>query len=243
MPMVVGRDQPGQRRHRLAGRLARPSTAGDGSYGVHIPIAIVVDLDFVENGPDRQTQAGIGDARQQPQRDRRLGAGPPRARRADRRAGRHAGADRRRGAGQPPRQDRRRRLPDHPGRGADPRRDRDGGLRLVPPGQRRLPRDLARDRPALARHWPRTASRWGSARCSAPSCAATPSGSPSSARCLRRHGLPVLPGRPGPERRRLRAAVAYAPSTRPDRYTILEHLDLPADRDRRAAGRLRRCSP
>jgi glycerol-1-phosphate dehydrogenase [NAD(P)+] len=33
-----------------------------GSYGVHIPIAVVVDLDFVENGPDRQTQAGIGDA-------------------------------------------------------------------------------------------------------------------------------------------------------------------------------------
>jgi glycerol-1-phosphate dehydrogenase [NAD(P)+] len=33
-----------------------------GSYGVHIPIAVVVDLDFVENGPDRQTQAGIGEA-------------------------------------------------------------------------------------------------------------------------------------------------------------------------------------
>jgi glycerol-1-phosphate dehydrogenase [NAD(P)+] len=35
---------------------------GRGSYGVHIPIAVVVDLDFVENGPDRQTQAGVGDA-------------------------------------------------------------------------------------------------------------------------------------------------------------------------------------
>lgn len=35
---------------------------GKGSYGVHIPIAVLVDLDFVENGPDRQTQAGIGDA-------------------------------------------------------------------------------------------------------------------------------------------------------------------------------------
>jgi len=33
-----------------------------GSYGAHIPIAVVVDLDFVENGPDRQVQAGIGDA-------------------------------------------------------------------------------------------------------------------------------------------------------------------------------------
>jgi glycerol-1-phosphate dehydrogenase [NAD(P)+] len=35
---------------------------GRGSYGVHIPIAVVVDLDFVENGPDGQTRAGIGDA-------------------------------------------------------------------------------------------------------------------------------------------------------------------------------------
>ena len=35
---------------------------GRGSYGVHIPIAVVVDLDYVENAPDRQTRAGIGDA-------------------------------------------------------------------------------------------------------------------------------------------------------------------------------------
>lgn len=35
---------------------------GRGSYGVHIPIAVVVDLDFVEDGPERQTRAGIGDA-------------------------------------------------------------------------------------------------------------------------------------------------------------------------------------
>jgi glycerol-1-phosphate dehydrogenase [NAD(P)+] len=35
---------------------------GKGSYGVHIPIAVVVDLDFVNDGPDQQTRAGIGDA-------------------------------------------------------------------------------------------------------------------------------------------------------------------------------------
>lgn len=34
---------------------------GRGSYGVHIPIAVVVDLDFVENGPGRQSRAGIGE--------------------------------------------------------------------------------------------------------------------------------------------------------------------------------------
>jgi glycerol-1-phosphate dehydrogenase [NAD(P)+] len=32
-----------------------------GSYGVHIPIAVIVDLDFVENGSDRVNRGGIGD--------------------------------------------------------------------------------------------------------------------------------------------------------------------------------------
>jgi len=32
-----------------------------GSYGVHIPIAVVVDLDFVDSGPDRVNRGGIGD--------------------------------------------------------------------------------------------------------------------------------------------------------------------------------------
>ena len=32
-----------------------------GSYGVHIPIAVVVDLDFVESGPERHNIAGVGD--------------------------------------------------------------------------------------------------------------------------------------------------------------------------------------
>ncbi len=31
------------------------------SYGVHIPIAVVVDLEFVEKGPDRQSRAGIAE--------------------------------------------------------------------------------------------------------------------------------------------------------------------------------------
>ena len=32
-----------------------------GSYGVHIPFGVVVDLDFVENGPDRVNRGGVGD--------------------------------------------------------------------------------------------------------------------------------------------------------------------------------------
>jgi glycerol-1-phosphate dehydrogenase [NAD(P)+] len=43
---------------------------------------------------------------------------------------------------------------------------------------------------------------------------------------LRRHDLPVLPGELGLDTHEFVEAVAYAPRTRPGRYTILEHLDL-----------------
>jgi glycerol-1-phosphate dehydrogenase [NAD(P)+] len=33
-----------------------------GSYGVHIPFGVIVDLDFVEVGPERVNRGGIGDA-------------------------------------------------------------------------------------------------------------------------------------------------------------------------------------
>jgi glycerol-1-phosphate dehydrogenase [NAD(P)+] len=33
-----------------------------GSYGVHLPIAVIVDLDFVARSPVRHTRSGIGDA-------------------------------------------------------------------------------------------------------------------------------------------------------------------------------------
>ncbi|MFC4034644.1 iron-containing alcohol dehydrogenase family protein [Streptomyces polygonati] len=45
---------------------------------------------------------------------------------------------------------------------------------------------------------------------------------------LRRHGLPVLPAEIGFTETEFVEAVVYAPQTRPGRYTILEHLDLPA---------------
>ncbi|WP_432934310.1 iron-containing alcohol dehydrogenase family protein [Microbispora sp. CA-135349] len=44
--------------------------------------------------------------------------------------------------------------------------------------------------------------------------------------CLRRHGLPVAPGDVGLTTDQFTAAVMLAPSTRPGRYTILEHLRL-----------------
>lgn len=45
--------------------------------------------------------------------------------------------------------------------------------------------------------------------------------------CLRRHELPRLPGDLGLSIDQFTEAVVMAPRTRPDRYTILEHLDLP----------------
>ena len=51
-------------------------------------------------------------------------------------------------------------------------------------------------------------------------------------RCLTRHGLPCVPGDVGLSEEQFVTAVHAAPQTRPDRYTILEHLVL--DRDRTA---------
>jgi glycerol-1-phosphate dehydrogenase [NAD(P)+] len=51
---------------------------------------------------------------------------------------------------------------------------------------------------------------------------------------LRRHGLPVVPGDIGLDVEQFTRAVLLAPSTRPGRYTILEHLDLGHDEVRDA---------
>lgn len=51
---------------------------------------------------------------------------------------------------------------------------------------------------------------------------------------LHRHGLPVLPEEIGFTVDEFVRAVAYAPQTRPGRFTILEHLDLSTDQIRDA---------
>jgi glycerol-1-phosphate dehydrogenase [NAD(P)+] len=45
---------------------------------------------------------------------------------------------------------------------------------------------------------------------------------------LRRHGVARLPSDLGLTEEQFAAAVAHAPTTRPDRFTVLEHLDLDA---------------
>ncbi len=47
--------------------------------------------------------------------------------------------------------------------------------------------------------------------------------------CLRQHGLPVTPGEVGLSNEQFTEAVMLAPNTRPGRYTILEHLRLAED--------------
>jgi glycerol-1-phosphate dehydrogenase [NAD(P)+] len=47
--------------------------------------------------------------------------------------------------------------------------------------------------------------------------------------CFRRYGLPRVPADLGLSAEQFSAAVVEAPSTRPDRFTILEHLSLSAD--------------
>ncbi|MBL1069039.1 iron-containing alcohol dehydrogenase family protein [Streptomyces sp. 7-21] len=54
------------------------------------------------------------------------------------------------------------------------------------------------------------------------------------AETLRRHGLPVTPEEIGFGPEEFTEAVAFAPQTRPGRYTILEHLDLTTDEIRDA---------
>lgn len=49
------------------------------------------------------------------------------------------------------------------------------------------------------------------------------------AACLRRHLLPTTPAELGLSQEQFRAVLAHAPQTRPGRYTILEHLGLADD--------------
>ncbi|GAA4914202.1 glycerol-1-phosphate dehydrogenase [NAD(P)+] [Streptomonospora salina] len=52
--------------------------------------------------------------------------------------------------------------------------------------------------------------------------------------CIRRHGLPALPADVGLDEEQFARAVAHAPATRPGRYTVLEHLALSDDDIRRS---------
>ncbi|GIG89232.1 iron-containing alcohol dehydrogenase family protein [Plantactinospora endophytica] len=199
---------------------------GKGSYGVHIPIAIVVDLDFVENGPDRQTQAGIGDAlsnlsavadwelahrvRQEPID----GLAVTLAR---------SGAEA---------------LLNHPGKITDDAflttlaealilggiaSSICGSTRPVSGGCHEISHALDRLNPGTGSHGEQVGL--GALFCTFLRGDLERFGQLAS--CLHRHGLPTTPAELGISDEEFVAAVHYAPNTRPDRYTVLEHLDLP----------------
>lgn len=196
-----------------------------GSYGVHIPIAVLIDLDYVENGPDRQTRAGIGEvvSNISALADWALAhevRGEPLDGLAITMARTPAEA-----------------LLHHPGNVSD-----DGFLVLL--AEALIASGLAMTvcgstRPcsggcheishAIDLLYPGTAAHGEQVGLGALFCTYLRGDSYRFAQldaCLSRHGLPRVPSDLGLSEVQFLEAVAFAPRTRPDRYTILEHLAL-----------------
>ncbi|HLV58551.1 MAG TPA: iron-containing alcohol dehydrogenase family protein [Natronosporangium sp.] len=199
-----------------------------GSYGVHIPIAVVVDLDFVARSPDRQTRSGIGDALSNLSAcadwelaHRVRGEPVDGLAVALARAGAEA-------------------LLRHPGGPGDD----DflatlaealilGGLASSVCGSTRPVsggcHEISHALDALYRGPGTHGEQVGLGALFCTFLRGEQSRFTQLAAALRRHGLPVRPAELGLTDEKFVEAVAYAPRTRPDRYTILEHLDLSPD--------------
>jgi glycerol-1-phosphate dehydrogenase [NAD(P)+] len=199
-----------------------------GSYGVHVPIAVVVDLDFVDGGSDAQTRAGVGDALSNlnavadwelAHRER----GEPIDGLAVTLARASAEA-----------------LLNHPGTLTD-----DGflttlaealilgGLAMSVCGSSRPASGSCHEiSHAIDRLHPDTASHGeqvGLGALFATYLRGDRARFAQLAAALARHGLPRLPGELGLTDEQFVEVVEFAPRTRPDRYTILEHLALGRD--------------
>lgn len=206
-----------------------------GSYGVHIPIAVIVDLDFVENGPERLNRAGIGDviSNISALADWDLGReirGEP----VDGLAASLA----RMGAEA---------VLSHTGDMSDDEFVTvlaealiSSGLAMAVSGSSRPCsggcHEIMHATDAL---FPDTASHGELAGLGALFCTFLRGDErrfAQMAACLHRHGLPRLPGDVGLSQDQFVEVVDFAPRTRPDRYTILEHLELsPAEIRRKVA--------
>ncbi|SCF46860.1 iron-containing alcohol dehydrogenase family protein [Micromonospora mirobrigensis] len=196
-----------------------------GSYGVHIPIAVIVDLDFVESGPERHNRAGIGDvvsnisaladwelARQvrgEPVDGlaaslARMGAEAVLAHRGD--------------------------MNDDAFVTVLAEALISSGLAMAVCGTSRPASGGCHEiMHAVDALFPGTASHGELAGLGALFCTFLRGDERRFAEisaCLHRHGLPRLPGDVGLTDEQFVEAVQFAPATRPDRYTILEHLAL-----------------
>jgi glycerol-1-phosphate dehydrogenase [NAD(P)+] len=203
-----------------------------GSYGVHIPIAVIVDLDFVENGPEAVNRGGIGDviSNISALADWEL-AREVRGEPVDGLAASLA----RMGAEA---------VLAHPGDMCDDdfvtvlaEALISSGLAMAVCGSSRPSsggcHEIMHATDAL---FPGTASHGELAGLGALFCTFLRGDQARFARmadCLRRHRLPLTPADVGLRTEQFVEAVEFAPRTRPDRYTILEHLALSADEIRR----------
>ena len=197
-----------------------------GSYGVHIPLAVFVDLDYVERAPARMVRSGIGDvvSNLSALADWRLAA-DERDEQIDGLAAAMARA------------------------AADAvvyRPDSiDSSDFLVTLAEALILSGLAMavagsSRPcsggdheilhAIDQLFPGVSNHGELAGVGALFCAFLRGDAKQQAlidRCLRRHQLPRLPSEVGLTSEQFAAAVVHAPTTRPERFTILEQLDLP----------------
>ncbi len=201
---------------------------GQGSYGVQIPIAVVVDLEFVTRGPDRQTRSGIGDAVSN------LNAC------ADWELAHAARGEPVDGLAVTLARTSAEALLNHPGTLED-----DGflttlaealtlgGIAMAVCGSSRPSSGGCHEiSHALDTLHPGAGTHGEQVGMGAAFCAFLRGDQlrfRQVAGCLRRHGLPLRPAELGLTGAQFVEAVAHAPRTRPDRYTILEHLDLPTD--------------
>lgn len=199
-----------------------------GSYGVHIPLAVFVDLDYVSRAPQRMVRAGIGDvvSNLSALADWRLAA-DERGETVDGLAAAFA----------------------HSAAEAVLYQERSiesaeflttlaealvlSGLAMAVAGSSRPcsggDHEILH---AIDQLFPGTSNHGELAGVGALFCTflrGDDALSPTLDACLRRHELPRLPADIGLTVGEFAAAVAHAPSTRPERYTILEHLDLGAD--------------
>jgi glycerol-1-phosphate dehydrogenase [NAD(P)+] len=203
-----------------------------GSYGVHIPIAVIVDLDFVAESPPEYNRAGIGDvisnisALADWELARQVRGEPVDGLAASlARMGAEA-------------------VLAMPGDMSDDAFVTvlaealiSSGLAMAVCGSSRPSSGGCHEiMHAIDSLFPGTASHGELAGLGALFCTFLRGDEPRLAQmsdCLARHQLPRLPSDVGLSDEEFVEAVGFAPRTRPDRYTILEHLEMTPDETRR----------
>jgi len=204
---------------------SREHESGKGSYGVVLPVAVVVDLDRVRCAPDPMDRAGIGDviSNLSAVADWELAAADT-GEQVDGLAAAMA-----RSAAQA--------VLNQPGTAASDEFLTVLAEALIMSGMAMAVAGSSRPcsggdheiMHAIDHLYPGTASHGELAGVGAVFCAYLRGDTAQAgfiSGCLRRHGLPASPGEVGLSRADFVKAVAYAPGTRPGRYTILERLAL-----------------